>query len=39
MAHEEWFGIMGLGDGKDSPWKRQPRKAYFALKTRWTTTR
>lgn len=35
-AHEEWFGITSQGDGKDSPWKHELRKAYYTLQKRWT---
>ncbi len=28
MSHEEWLGIVGQGDGKHSPFKRQLRAAY-----------
>jgi len=34
-GYEEWFGIVGLGDGKDSTFKRQLRKAYFMYKDIW----
>ena len=34
-AHEEWFGITSQGDGKDSPWKHEIRKAYYTLQKRW----
>ena len=34
FIHEEWFGIMSLGDGSDSL-MRQPRKAYDYLKRVW----
>ena len=32
---EEWFGIIGQGDGKSSPFLRQPRKAYYLYKSLW----
>ncbi|MEI6438357.1 MAG: glycoside hydrolase family 2 TIM barrel-domain containing protein [Candidatus Omnitrophota bacterium] len=32
---EEWFGIVGQGDGKSSPFLRQPRKAYYLYKDLW----
>jgi len=38
-AQDEWFGIVGQGDGSDSPFLRQPRKAYFTLKELWTSQR
>ncbi|MEK8024110.1 MAG: glycoside hydrolase family 2 TIM barrel-domain containing protein [Candidatus Hydrogenedentota bacterium] len=28
QGHEEWFGIVGQGEGKNSPFERQLRKAY-----------
>ena len=31
-AHEEWFGMSGQGDGKNSPFLRDLRKAYFVYK-------
>jgi len=34
-GYEEWFGIVGLGDGKDSTFKRQLRKAYFTYRDLW----
>jgi len=33
--HEEWLGIVGQGQGKNSPFERQLRKAYFAYKEMW----
>ncbi|MBF0569637.1 MAG: hypothetical protein HQL18_02545 [Candidatus Omnitrophica bacterium] len=33
---EEWFGLMGQGDGKHSPFMRQPRKAYYMYKNLWS---
>ncbi len=33
---EEWFGLMGQGDGSASPLLRQPRKAYFTYQKMWT---
>jgi tetratricopeptide (TPR) repeat protein len=33
--YEEWFGIIGQGDGSDSPFMRQLRKAYFYYKSVW----
>ena len=35
--HEEWFGIMGQGDGKNSPFERHPRKAYDYFKKLWSS--
>ncbi len=32
---EEWFGLMGQGDGSQSPLMRQPRKAYSTYKELW----
>lgn len=32
---EEWFGIVGQGDGSKSPFMRQLRKAYFMYKELW----
>lgn len=34
LRHEEWFGIMSMGNGSDSL-MRQPRKAYYYLKDTW----
>jgi len=31
--HEEWLGIVGQGDGKDSPFKRHLRKSYYYFKS------
>jgi len=33
---EEWFGIVGQGNGKHSPFLRQPRKAYYLYKEMWS---
>lgn len=33
--HEEWLGITGQGDGKDSPFLRHLKKAYFAYQELW----
>jgi len=33
--HEEWLGICGQGDGKQSPFLRQLRKAYYRYKKFW----
>lgn len=34
-AYEEWFGLCSQGDGKDSPFKRQLRKAFFTYEDLW----
>ena len=34
-AYEEWFGISSLGDGRDSPFKRQLRKVFFMYQNIW----
>jgi len=31
-SSEEWLGLVGLGDGKQSPFLRRPRKAYHLYK-------
>jgi beta-glucuronidase len=31
-SYEEWYGVVGQGDGKNSPFERQLRKAYFMYK-------
>jgi len=33
--YEEWFGINAQGDGKSSPYLRQPRKVYYTYKELW----
>jgi beta-glucuronidase len=33
--HEEWLGLCSQGDGKNSPFLRQLRKAYFTYKKLW----
>jgi len=33
--HEEWLGLCGQGDGKLSPFLRQPRKSYYMYKKMW----
>ena len=33
--HEEWLGISGQGDGQQSPFLRQLRKAYYMYQKRW----
>jgi len=32
---EEWFGLIGQGNGKNSPLMRELRKAYFVYKEYW----
>ena len=32
---EEWFGLVGQGDGKDSPFYRHLRQAYYMYKKIW----
>lgn len=34
-AHEEWYGVIGQGDGSGSPYLRQLRQAYFVLQEIW----
>ena len=34
-GYEEFFGIVSIGDGKDSPFKRQLRKAYYSIQALW----
>ncbi len=33
--YEEWFGLIGQGDGQHSPFMRQLRKSYFLYKDFW----
>lgn len=33
--HEEWLGVAGQADGKDSPFKRNPRKSYYLYQKLW----
>jgi beta-glucuronidase len=33
--HEEWLGLCGQGDGSQSPFLRQLRKAYYAYQEMW----
>ncbi|MFA6358373.1 MAG: glycoside hydrolase family 2 TIM barrel-domain containing protein [Candidatus Omnitrophota bacterium] len=33
--HEEWLGVCGQGDGKQSPFLRQLRKAYYMYQKKW----
>ena len=35
MVYEEWFGIVGQGDGSKSPYMRQLRESYFLYKRIW----
>jgi beta-glucuronidase len=32
---EEWFGILGQGDGSQSPYLREPRKVYYTYRELW----
>jgi hypothetical protein len=34
-SQEEWFGVMGQGDGKSSPFLRVPKKSYWFYKQAW----
>lgn len=34
-GYSEWFGIVGQGNGKETPFLRDLRKAYFSLKEEW----
>jgi len=34
-SYEEWFGLTGQGDGKDSPFVRVLRPAYHTLRKMW----
>jgi hypothetical protein len=31
-SYEEWYGVVGQGNGQNSPFERQLRKAYFLFK-------
>ncbi|MFC1754265.1 glycoside hydrolase family 2 TIM barrel-domain containing protein [Thermoproteota archaeon] len=33
--HEEWLGVCGQGDGKNSPFLRELRKSYYTYKDLW----
>ncbi len=33
--YEEWFGLFGQGEGKSSPYLREPRKVYDVYKKLW----
>ncbi len=35
--YEEWFGLFGQGDGRDSPYLREPRKVYYTYKELWNS--
>ena len=39
FAHEEWFGLAGQGEGKDSPFLRELRKAYFMYQKLWARSK
>jgi hypothetical protein len=34
---EEWFGLLGQGNGKNSPFQREPRKVYNMYKDQWNS--
>ncbi|MFH1714715.1 MAG: glycoside hydrolase family 2 TIM barrel-domain containing protein [Elusimicrobiota bacterium] len=34
-GHEEWFGIVGQGNGENSPFQRNLREAYYTYKDLW----
>jgi len=34
-SYEEWYGLAGQGDGKNSPFVRQLRKSYYTLQSIW----
>jgi len=34
---EEWFGLIGQGNGQNSPFLRQPRKVFYTYKELWNT--
>lgn len=33
--YEEWFGLVGQGNGQQSPFLRQPRKSYYLYRELW----
>jgi beta-glucuronidase len=33
--YEEWFGLVGQGDGTKSPYLRRLKRAYFVYKELW----
>ena len=35
FMHEEWLGVCGQGDGKESPFLRHLRKAYYTYQELW----
>ena len=35
-VHEEWFGIVGQGSGRNSPFERNLRLAYWMYREMWT---
>jgi len=35
FMHEEWLGLTGQGDGKNSPFLRQLRQSYYIYKKLW----
>ena len=35
FMHEEWLGLISQGQGKSSPYLRQPKKAYYIYKELW----
>ncbi len=35
QTHEEWLGIVGQGSGKNSPFERRLRQAYYLYKDLW----
>ncbi len=35
FMYEEWLGLFGQGDGKDSPFKREPRQVFYYLRKAW----
>ncbi|MBZ0166167.1 MAG: hypothetical protein K8I00_05110 [Candidatus Omnitrophica bacterium] len=37
FSHEEWYGLVSQGSGKNSPFERHLRKAYFFYKDSWGT--
>ncbi len=36
--HEEWLGVAGQGDGKNSPYLRQLKKSYYTYQELWSDT-
>ncbi|MDP3143212.1 MAG: glycoside hydrolase family 2 TIM barrel-domain containing protein [Candidatus Omnitrophota bacterium] len=35
FMHEEWLGVVGQGDGKESPFLRQLRQSYYYYQKAW----